>query len=339
MNLFANLKVNTKLLLILVLALIGFAAIGVTYFTVLKIQKNALDNANNFAEISNHIKDLDIELGDMLIVTKNFRINKDPKALEEFDQHHTTMDNLLGKISAASTNSEILNDVPPISEALNNYHAAVYQSAESQITVGVNDSAGLSGEARAAAQVLETKLQQLLKKFPDLQPLITSYLQMRRYENDYLTRVDDKSVKNLRAEAANFEQLLESQSFTQASENEIGFTGNLKGELKSLQDSYMSKINDLISAVADLKKDNDTADESLKALDAPVEALSTKVAEVAKQIADQAGMQRERANLVFIGVLVAMAVLIGLGMLLIGSTSPPRCVGCRASSSRSPVAT
>ncbi len=330
MSVFANMKVTSKLLLLLVVMLVGFAAIGATYVAVLNAEKVARTHVRNTSRFRVQIEEVNHDLQEALTRQRDFLLNKHLEDLERFEVLMSKARDALSDLETKAPNDQLKQLIAPLNKQLVNFHAAVYQLTETQLALGLDEDSGLQGVMRNAAQELEQALTTFLtqERSNTMQDptfawsaevlnaqllgekLHTSLLQMRGHEKDYLQRaqVDDKYVSRMAEEQETFRRILE----------EVEFTPNRKATFSGLLATYQNRFGELVEAMGKLQQDRTAVDSASAIIIPDLQHMvrMTQQAAEANQIALEA--QRNRLTKVFILVLGGSTVVVALIVLFLG---------------------
>lgn len=158
MRFFANLKVAAKLALLLGVMLAGFAVIGATYMNILKAEEKTAETTQALSRFHLEIEKIVQRLGEAVMYQRDFLLNRQLDDLEEFESSVAdTRENLSG-LDEQTNDAELKELISYVQESLDSYHSAVYQLAETRISVGLNQESGLLGDMRTVSDELETSL-------------------------------------------------------------------------------------------------------------------------------------------------------------------------------------
>jgi methyl-accepting chemotaxis protein len=316
MNWLNNLKVQTKLLLVLFVMITGYAVIGTVYSSVLKHNSDAENNL----KLSSENAYMTLKFSELVLhaqhTGKNFELTGDLKYVNRHDkimnELFTTIDGLDIALSASDgdghheadpgeskgVQSEELISANDIRTLLTKYQAAFKSLVSSKIELGIDQDSGLQGKFLATAQELHS----LLVKTGHSK-LIASMLTMRVYEKDFILNKSDKYAANLAREQQLFAKLLSASKLSAAKQKTIA----------SKMDKYNTDFLGLVegSKLVD-RKISATSEEMLKVVPA-IKLLNNMVKE--KRLADNARIEEHR-QILTIQMVSAIAASAG-AMLLI----------------------
>ncbi len=186
---FLNMRLAHKLLLMLLIVLVGFMMVGVSFYKAQKAEEiAALDalQASGFGELVDSIY---IGVLNSRRYEKDFQIEKDMAYLEKYEESMAeVIDNARSlRESIVTDEAVVLGQVINVLEA---YRADFYAAAESQVAVGLNDSSGLLGDMNASAR----ELQKAVGKIGSAR-LDKSVLLIEKHANNYVKTADHKYVE------------------------------------------------------------------------------------------------------------------------------------------------
>ena len=311
MNWLNNLKVRSKLLLVLGVLLVGFTITGLVYYQVDQIDKQATvleQKTNEFGYLTLKVSELILQ---GRRAEKDFLLRADLKYVKRHDgtmeQVFTTIDRM-DQIAATEEERQILLKVRELSAA---YQSTFKQMADTKVVLGLNENAGLQGAFRNQVHDVED----LLKKEKAIE-LTASMLMMRRHEKDFLLREADKYPTRMAGEQKKFSTLLAKSRVPAATRKIItrAMADYYKGFLALVQGT-----RDYRSAIAVYREKVHALDPELVTLT----EITSKATESNRITVDQ---QRNTAALVFIATLLVTA-LTTLSLLLLIIRSVARSLG------------
>ncbi len=186
---FLNMKLAHKLLLMLVIVLVGFMMVGISFYKAQKAEEiAALDalQASGFGELVDSIY---IGVLNSRRYEKDFQIEKDMGYLEKYEESMAEVLDTARSLRDSIVTDEaiVLGQVISVLEA---YRADFYAAAESQVAVGLNDNSGLLGDMNASAR----ELQKAVGKIGSAR-LDKSVLLIEKHANSYVKTADHKYVE------------------------------------------------------------------------------------------------------------------------------------------------
>ena len=191
-----SLKLSAKIIggfgIILILMLL---VMGVYQISSNKSSSGFTNLINNEVEVFAHAGETESFMLQARRNEKDFLLRKDIKYL---DKHHESVAgiienaNKVREIETAGGDMEMANEAAKIISLAKEYKQEFDDLVAAQQRAGLDHKSGLQGEFRAAAHVVGSAMPE-----HDIDNLLVSFLQIRRYEKDYLRSIDDaaKSAK------------------------------------------------------------------------------------------------------------------------------------------------
>ena len=311
MNWLNNLKVQTKLLLVLFVMITGYAVIGTVYSSVLKHNSDAENNL----KLSSENAYMTLKFSELVLhaqhTGKNFELTGD---LKYVNRHDNIMNELLSTIGSLNiklgptegdghqeaelSESKGALSTEDIQILLTKYKAAFKSMVSSKIELGTDLDSGLQGKFLASAQELNS----LLLKTGHSR-LIASMLTMRGYEKDYFMHKSDEYVVSMAREQQHFEKLLDASKLSAARQKAIA------GKMDKYNIGFLALVEG--SKLVDSKVA--VANEAMLKIVPAIELLNNMVKE--KELADSARIDEER-QILTIQMVSAIAASAGAMLLL-----------------------
>ncbi|MBE0366585.1 methyl-accepting chemotaxis protein [Pseudoalteromonas aurantia] len=297
MALLENLTIKRRLQLN---ALVVGIAMLVMLFVIILEAKTML----RLNETIEYAEELDIHELAMRKYEKNFLFYKDTDALKQFEAEYAELQQKVESLSVIFDEFGIdaaqLNEFKRLAASYNqDFHSVV----ELQKTIGLHPKDALYGELRGAVHEVET----LLKERQNFE-LLTTMLQLRRAEKDFMLRLDLKYLTK-------FDKLISTFS-TQISQ--AGFDNNYQNNLLSLVDEYQNKFEALVSAQQTLGLSLD--DGALGKMKINVQKSDKVVAEIVEQTKLEIKLNADETQFVGIAIFVIAAVIVMILVLLTSSS-------------------
>jgi methyl-accepting chemotaxis protein len=198
-----NLKISLQTLLIGLLALVGFVAIGLIYFISSSQQAEYLDTLLSENKGVEYVNEVKIGFLEERRNEKDFLVRQDMKYAE---QHKAKAEEVVPYFDKLKTIHQEPDEQQRIDDMRTGFIAYVDQFQEvvgMRQTIGLTPDDGLMGKLRDAVTEVEVEL----KKFDNAQ-LTAALLMMRRHEKDFLMRVDPKYLEQMDQRMTEFDALL-----------------------------------------------------------------------------------------------------------------------------------
>ena len=293
MALLENLTIKRRLQLN---ALVVGIAMLVMLFVIILEAKTML----RLNETIEYAEELDIHELAMRKYEKNFLFYKDTDALEQFEAEYAKLQQKTVYLAEIFTEFDIdvtqLNEFKRLAAAYNqDFHAVV----ELQKVIGLHPKDALYGELRRAVHKVETLLKQR-KNFE----LLTTMLQLRRAEKDFMLRFNLKYLTKFDKLIATF-----NTQITQA-----GFDRSYQDNLLALVAEYQQKFGALVSAQQTLGLSLD--DGALGKMKLNVQKSDQVVADIVEQTKLEIKLYADQTQFMGISIFVVAAVIVMILVLL-----------------------
>ncbi|MCF2858862.1 methyl-accepting chemotaxis protein [Pseudoalteromonas sp. SMS1] len=295
MALLENLTIKRRLQINAVV--VGVALI--VMLAVIIIEANTMRRLN---ETIQYAEELDIHELSMRKYEKNFLFYKDVDALDKFESEYRQL----------QTKKALLNEIfiefnieraqlAQFDELVKQYHQSFNHVVSLQRTIGLHPKDALYGELRKAVHGVET----LLKQKEDYK-LLTTMLQLRRAEKDFMLRLDTKYLGKFNKQIETFETQIKASPHS----------GSYQQELISLLNVYQNKFKGLVDAQVKLGVDLDSG--ALGEMKRTVQKSDAVVAAIVDQTKQEIHDNAEFAKYVAIVIFIVAGVVV---MFLVWSTS------------------
>ncbi|MBQ4850489.1 methyl-accepting chemotaxis protein [Pseudoalteromonas sp. MMG012] len=293
MALLENLTIKRRLQLN---ALVVGIAMLVMLFVIILEAKTML----RLNETIEYAEELDIHELAMRKYEKNFLFYKDTDALKQFEAEYAELQQKIESLSVIFDEFGIdaaqLNEFKRLAASYNQDFLSV---VELQRVIGVHPKDALYGELRDAVHKVET----LLKERKDFE-LLTTMLQLRRAEKDFMLRLDLKYLTK-------FDKLISTFS---SQISQAGFDNNYQNNLLALVNEYQNKFEALVSAQQTLGLSLD--DGALGKMKINVQKSDRVVAEIVEQTKLEIKLNADETQFVGIAIFVVAAVIVMILVLL-----------------------
>ncbi|MBJ3774140.1 methyl-accepting chemotaxis protein [Acuticoccus mangrovi] len=296
----AQLRIGTKVMLIALVAFVGFAImLAVMVFTdamqdrVRAKREAAIEDRALAQAISDDFLHARRDEKDFLLLKNIDYVEKHAALAERINQR---IDALAAR---AGTDTARLGE---LSRAFDLYKARFADVVSDTVAMGLDPEDGLLGRLRQAVHTVEQAL-----KAHDLPRLSVSMLMMRRHEKDFLARKDPKYVKRLNDERDAFETLLRASPI--AAED--------ADRLAALSRSYAAAFNELATLQQGLSAKLETLNEAYAATE-PILADIVRASEAreAEARAELTTIDGQSSKILFASVLLIAVGTTGIAFLV-----------------------
>jgi len=298
-----KLTIAGRLGLLFAVVAVGFVAVGFTYAFSIRTEENASDELWRIEKFDNSIQQLRQDMLEARRQEKDFLLRKDLKYVGLHEELMTSAEEGLTRIERLAPDQRLLVDLKEVGKGLKDYHRAFRVAVDAQVEAGLNEKTGVHGRLRDKVHQVED-----LVGTYDQQALTSSMLMMRRHEKDFLQRGQDKYIKRMAKEQANFTNLLAAAS---------GIPQKHKKQIGALLGEYQKAF---LAATGAAK----TLGQSVSAFQATIDAVEPRLEQllsessVLRDVTLQAFQQsKTRLHIVFGAVVVLSMVLVGLTIYLV----------------------
>ena len=298
MNWLNNLKVQSKLLLVLFVMITGYTVIGTVYSSVLKHNDEAevtLKTSGDTAYLTLKVSEL---VQQARRAEKDFELGGD---LTWDKRHDTIMTELFSTIDRLKILLGAKEGALQVDEALTllkKYQSAFKSMVSTRVELGLDHDLGLQGKLQTSAQQVEA----LLKKARQTN-LIASMQTMRGYEKDYILREGDEFPVKMAKQQQVFAGLLAASKVSKASQKVITAKMN----------AYNQNFVELVKATKLVARKIVVSRETVLKVDPTIALMKKQVED--KQLADVARIQEER-QILTLKLVSAIAASAGAMLLL-----------------------
>lgn len=325
MNMLNNVKVTTKLMLLLLVMVMGFGVIGWLYWQDAQGEAVMQARAATIRHYLHEIEEFEHEVAEAINIKSTFILSKQRADLEHFETVMSDLRKTAQKFGEEAPSEEVQGAVVPVSQALENFHAAVYRLAESETALGLDAKSGLKGEMHSAAQTLEDGIKKHLVRAEQnggaredklgeqlaLQKLLGSFQQMRLHTQDFLQSLDGQKAARVEEEIASFRTLMKQAKLA---------------DLEKPLATYQHHFAEAVKVVEAIKQGRAAVNKTAEAIDPAAEQLSDTTVTAEQDVLVALQSQRRQRTGLFIGVLFGTTVLLAGLVFLLGQgiTAPLR---------------
>lgn len=251
-------------------------------------------------ETIQYAEELDVHELSMRKYEKDFLFYKDENSLDLFTNEYKQLQLKLGKLSVLSNDLDIaIAQVNQFEALAKQYYDDFQVVVNLQRKIGLHPKDALYGELRESVHNIETLLNQ-----QNNYKLLTTMLQLRRAEKDFMLRLDTKYLDRFNKLGDELKQQI----------NTAEIPSNIRNQLTSLMTNYQGKFTALVDAQVALGVDLDSGAlgkmrVSVKKSDDVVTAITTATK---KQVSETAQQAQLLAIAIFIVASIIVMVLVYL---------------------------
>ena len=302
MNLFRHLKITHQFFILFGVLIIGFAAIGLAYRQVLEVERasvSLLQRTNAFGDLVNQVSN---DISAMNAEEKEFLLTHKQQHADNFDTLFTPVQHKINNLEETVPEERALGLVTQLREALIGYQQAFDTLVKTQVQLGLSEASGLYGQMQTVVSVLTQTLTDLNKPL-----LLTSLLQMRNLEKDFIQRNDFEYIRRMDAEQASFTELL----------RQSGIPAKTQDEISREMEKYANAIAAVVRGTELVQTRDDDLKTAFYILNPLLDSLLQQKDEVVKANLQSVRAERDRITFFFIVAIIAVGVLVaGVLMLL-----------------------
>ncbi|GAA80592.1 methyl-accepting chemotaxis protein [Pseudoalteromonas sp. B131b] len=225
---------------------------------------------------------------------KNFLFYKHEEALTEFETDFKQLSSKITKLKQSMSQQDIsAAQVEHFEQLINSYNNDFNTVVKLQKEIGLNPKDGLYGKLRAAVHEVEV----LLKEQQDYK-LLSSMLQLRRSEKDFMLRFDIKYLERFNEGINTFKQQIASTDLL----------SSYKAKITPLIDMYQNEFETLVQAQTALGLDLNSG--ALGVMRESVNKSDVIVTQIVKETKLQVEKSVEQAQFLAILVFVIAGVIV-----------------------------
>ncbi|KZN48234.1 methyl-accepting chemotaxis protein [Pseudoalteromonas luteoviolacea] len=295
MALLENLTIKRRLQL-------NAVVVGVALLVMLAVIITEANTMRRLNETIQYAEELDVHELAMRKYEKNFLFYKDVDALDKFENEYRQLQEKKALLKEIFIEFDIdSSQLQEFDQLVKQYHQSFNNVVSLQRTIGLHPKDALYGELRKAVHGVET----LLKQKEDYK-LLTTMLQLRRAEKDFMLRLDTKYLGKFNKHIETFEAQI----------RDSNHSSSYQQDLNRLLDVYQIKFKGLIDAQVALGVDLDSG--ALGEMKRTVQKSDAVVAAIVLQTKTEIHNNAEFAKSVAIVIFVVAAMIV---MFLVWSTS------------------
>src|SRR5262249_26759112 len=210
----------------------GVALIGTIYLVGLRFEAEAQHSADESAALATLMANATQGFLEARQLATEFLQKRDEKSIARHDQLLTQLAETLDKVQelvAPLPDDDPLKRAQSLRSGINMYKTRFQNVVAAQRVLGLNENEGLQGKLRTAVHVVEKRLADF-----DQPRLSVLMLMVRRHEQGFMLRGNEKYGDELGKRVREFEPALAATDLPQATKAEI------KGLIETYQSSFMS---------------------------------------------------------------------------------------------------
>ena len=331
---FSNIKITHKLGFMVVLVLIGFAAIGAVYFQLLQTQAQAGEDVVRSEEILFNVSELRNRVDTARRNAAQFFTGRNLGDFDEAEAALHVMTEIIDELEQLDLEEDKREALPELRAAVAAPDESFENAAATLVELGLDQDSGVHGAMRGSVHALEQHLAELRQSVDlagnvlansesvaaatltdNVQRTIASLaldnlmLTMRRHEKDFIQRQDDQYVERMVNTRERFQETLDNPVLSAEQQQLFG----------EQVDSYFGQFLNLVELskryqaqraqfLANEQALGDLMAEWMKEIDKDFDAIRAESA-----------VQVEQLSQVLFAVLAAVTAVVVLGIILVAS--------------------
>jgi methyl-accepting chemotaxis protein len=309
---FANLKamkIRTQVLLVVAVALLGYATIGVVYYLSDAKQQSLQKEQLTATAVVRNVNAIQTGFLQERRAEKDFFLRTKEKYAKRHAATAASIQPNFEALTGLLHDEEEIAKVERMHEGFNKYVAQFEKVVEERNHIGFTPKSGLRGKLRKAVHNTESRIKKL-----DLPIVEAAMLSLRRAEKDFFMRLDPKYIGKMKKGLAHFRAVVNEFVREQADREYL---------LSSIK-VYAAGFNDVSGKLLAEAKDRKV----LSGIYGKIEPQLKELQDDANGLYDTANVHlRDNAKVAFWAIisamLVAAAVAAALGLLVVRMLSTP----------------
>jgi len=302
-QIFSRLSVRGRIVVLGLIPVVGFLAIGVAYLIGDAEVGRAFEAVHRNTEVSDASRDLKTGLLIMRAATTDFVAHPSDVEAKNFYDGQAMAMQCLDRIQASLDASQ-QDSVTPLRITVRDLKSSFDSLVNEQKALGYHEAEGVTADLIAASTAVENIIHNELSWVADVDQanLTTSLLTMRRYEIEYRLTRDEKAERHFLDEAKHFNALFESVDGAPAMKEKL--TKQIQAYSSTFA-QWVASTEDITPLVSLINHDTESV---IPEADKIVAAARDNAANAGADLA--ASRTRTRHVIIWVGLAV---VLIGLG--------------------------
>jgi len=297
-----NLTIRNQLVLSLVILIVGFVAIGLTYHRLVIIEKEAIHKAESLNVFEVLVNESHLLLLDARHLESELKSTRNPsyakKHMDQITMLHSNIKNL-EKSAPSQAEKKLLKK---INDSLKAYDAAFNSEFSVMKTLGLNDTQGLTAEIRNSAHEIDKLIKSSKKS-----ELRISLFEMISQEKNYLLNNDSTHFESVVEEGRNFKKLV----------TKAKLPNKLQNKILAATDSYQNLLSSFAKTLGERENVSKILEEKtgqIKRLFAQmVDRTATIVEKNYVELADKKSLMAK----VFVALLLSISLIVGTVFILL----------------------
>jgi twitching motility protein PilJ len=289
--------INQRLALLFAVLLGGFVLVAGAYLGVVALNRVA-DGANaRVSEFGFVVDRVEVGMLQARREEKDFLATRKDDHLRAHEQTMARVYKDIDKAEAIAPDADAQELLAQVRTYVRTYHGTFQGVAEALRRAGFDDTSGINGAMRAAAQEVETLLEQHRK--PEL---TASLLQMRRIEKEFVQRSDAKFIDRMAVEQQRFSGLLAAAALPTAVKTAVA------DKIKLYNGAFLG----LTASYREIGDETRAFNEVVRKVDPILSALAARKDAALADNRQSQSATTQVITLLFIGVLIAITAVVSV---------------------------
>ncbi len=302
MKWYRNLTIRGQLIFALVVVLSGFITVGITYGFSVFLEQNTRHETEQMAGFVSLVEKSHRSVVGAQRLEKMFGLTKDPKHLEEHAQSMIKLTEDLKVLKESVPDKDEITVVEEVNKSLQAYRKAFYYVNEELSILGLDAESGIRGSLNEAARDLERELANTGNP-----GLLTSLLQMRRHEKNYLLDDAGENIDKVMAQTRTFKKSISGSKLSNSK----------KSALMETVQIYQQDFADIIESTKRKNEFTVTLERATVGLESHFDDMLSQ-AKILKAKNDEASAAAIiTMEIIFVAVLILAAVIVGFMFVLL----------------------
>ena len=331
---FSNIKITHKLGFMVVLVLIGFAAVGAVYFKLLQTQTQTSKELSHSEAVLFGLEEIRAQIDGARRLANKFFTEHNPDGFEATETALHVVTDALDKWEQLGLNEAQTAALNALRTAYTELDESFEAAGETLLELGLDQDSGAHGAMRSTIHALEQQLAELRQSVDLADNTLPSgetfgattladnakrsmaslaldnlMLTMRRHEKDFIQREDDKYVERMVDTREQFLETLDNPALS--AEQQQTFSGQV--------DSYFGQFLNVVELT---KRYQELRNQFLASEQAVGALITENVNEIAgdfDEVRAESASQLEQLNQIFFAILAIVAVAVVLGIILVAT--------------------
>ena len=208
MNFLSNLRISHKIILLMVGLIVGFIAIGITYYVQVMIDNANRQSEQQLVQYQTRLGEANLAQVQLHDAAIQFLFFKDETHLQEYTSARATLYEKLHQLRPSAEALGLGAGAAQLQKHADDYDLLFQQPVSQLREYGLKSEAGIRGAMSSAAWDVEQQLRGV-----DFIAGLASYLQLRSYEKNYLANINEADWAAFIEESRRFDALLAASEF------------------------------------------------------------------------------------------------------------------------------